>query len=189
MDAIELLLNRVSSSSLQEPGPTDTQLDVIYRAALRAPDHGALRPWRFLNVRGEARSRLGEVFQQAATRGGVAVDEGKLKKLGKMALRAPLVVVVIARTSDHPKVPVLEQQLASGAAAQNLLLAAYAQGIGGIWRTGEMAYNPHVEAALGLAENENIIGFLYLGTPPEKQKKPPQLNPCDFVSEWQGPQD
>ncbi|OMH38170.1 nitroreductase family protein [Motiliproteus sp. MSK22-1] len=184
MEALELLLNRVSTPVLADPAPNDQQLDVIYRAALRAPDHGALRPWRFLTVKGAAREQLGQVFQQAGIKDNPDLEEAKFNKLGKMAMRAPLVVVVIARLSEHPKVPALEQQVSAGAAAQNMILAAFAQGIGAMWRTGDMAYHPHVHNRLGLSDNEQIIGYLYLGAMPERLKKVPDLDPADFVSDW-----
>ncbi len=184
MDAVELLLNRVSTPVLSEPGPGEEQLDIIYRAALRAPDHGAIRPWRFLTVKDEARDQLGRVFQQAAQQDNPELEPAKFEKLGRMALRAPLVVVVIARIQEHQKVPAVEQRVSAGAAAQNMILAAFAQGVGAMWRTGDMAYHPHVCSALGLARNEEIIGYLYLGTMPERLKKVPVLEPEDYVSNW-----
>ena len=67
MDAMELLLNRTSIAPRlhQEPAPSDAELGQILAAACRAPDHGRLRPWRFIVIRGEARARLGEVFAAA----------------------------------------------------------------------------------------------------------------------------
>ena len=188
MEALELLLNRVSTPLLADPAPSDQQLNVIYRAALRAPDHGALRPWRFLTVKGDARVQLGKVFQQAGLQDNPELEEAKHNKMGKMALRAPLVLVVIARLSEHPKVPLLEQQVSAGAAAQNMILAAFAQGVGAMWRTGDMAYHPHVHSCLGLTDNEQIIGYLYLGAMPDRLKKVPDLDPADFVSDWNQPE-
>jgi nitroreductase len=85
-----------------------------------------------------------------------------------------------------PKVPVVEQVLSVGAAAQNILLAAHALGYGGMWRTGPPAYDPVVQRALGIGEGEAIAGFLYLGTPVEPPVPPP--GPAgSVVSEWDGP--
>ncbi len=96
MDAIELLLNRVSTPQLSEPGPTPEQLQVIFQAALRAPDHAALRPWRFITIKGDARAELGKVFQRASKGDDPEIDEAKYNKHGKMAMRAPLLVVVVS---------------------------------------------------------------------------------------------
>ena len=66
MGGIELLLERVSTPMLDNPAPTDQQLEVMFQAALRAPDHGRIRPWRFLKVSGEAREALGALMARAA---------------------------------------------------------------------------------------------------------------------------
>ena len=105
MEALDALLNRVSAPRLVEPAPTAEQRDVLFAAALRAPDHGQLRPYRFLSIEGDARNRLGEVLAQAVQSQGGEVTEAALDKARAMPLRAPLVVVVIARLQDHVKVP------------------------------------------------------------------------------------
>lgn len=184
MDALELMQQRVSSPLLGDQPPTPAQLALMFKAALRAPDHGGLHPWRFLTVAGDDRIQLGELFLQAALSGDPEMSAAKRTKLLSMPLRAPLLVIVIACIQDHHKVPVIEQQLSAGVAAQNLLLTAFAQGVGGIWRTGDMAYSPQVMKGLGLAENEQLIGFIYLGSPPERIKKVHFLDPADFVQGW-----
>ncbi|MFJ3484246.1 NAD(P)H nitroreductase [Pseudomonas sp. NPDC090202] len=186
MEALDVLLNRVSVPRLIEPAPDAAQREILFNAALRAPDHGALRPYRFLTVEGEARNRMGDLLAQALIDGGGEVDEKALEKARFGPLRAPLVVVVIARLQDHFKVPKKEQVITAGCAAHGVLLAAYAMGVGAVWRTGELAYSPQVAKGLGLAADEEVVAFLYLGTPqnPPRQASAPDL--ADFVSEWQG---
>lgn len=186
MDALDLLLNRVSVTRLVEPAPTAAQLDLMFRAALRAPDHGQLRPWRFLTIEGEARVRLGELLAEALRRRQPDASDEVLHKPRKMPLRAPMLVAVIARPVLHPKVPEAEQVLAAGCAAHGLLLAAHAQGLGAVWRTGEFAYDRHVTEGLGLEASEQLLGFIYLGTPEGGLRKPPVLEPKDFVGQWNG---
>lgn len=181
MDALDALLNRVSAPRLIEPAPTEEQRQVLFRAALRAPDHAQLRPWRFLTVEGRARNELGELFVSAL--GADSAPETIAKTLA-MPLRAPFLVVVIARVQEHPKVPAQEQVLAAGCAAHGILLAAHAQGIGAVWRTGEMAYNARVAKGLGLADNEQIIAYLYLGTPERELRTPQDLPVEEFVTAW-----
>jgi len=185
MEAIDALLNRASMPLLEAPGPTESQLEIMFQAALRAPDHGALRPFRFLVIEGEARNRLGELFLEATLEDNPELPEEKRKKTLNMPLRAPSMVIVIASTKAGHKVPVLEQQITAGCAAQNMLHAAFAQGVGAMWRTGAMAYHPRVLKGLELAENEEIIGYLYLGTP-SRERKVAQLPVERFVSHWTG---
>lgn len=184
MNALDVLLNRVSAPRLREPAPDAVQRELLFRAALRAPDHGQLRPWRFLTIEGSGRERLGELFAQALAAGATEVGEDALAKARAMPLRAPLLVVVVARVQAHPKVPPQEQVIAAACAAHAILLAAHAQGIGAVWRTGELAYNARVAAGLGLAADEQIVAFLYLGTPERELRTPAPLQVADFVSAW-----
>jgi nitroreductase len=93
-------------------------------------------------------------------------------------------VVVVARLTDHPKVPAMEQRLSAACAAHAILLAAEASGYAGIWRTGDAALDRSVMAALGLEASEEIIGFLYLGTRDGASKSLPAMDTADFVSNW-----
>lgn len=185
MDALDLLHNRVSCPALIEPGPTKQQLDSIYQAALRAPDHGAIRPWRFLTVAGDARQKLGDLYLKAALIENPQLSPERQDKIRKMPLRAPTVIVVIAAVSEHPKVPMVEQEISAGCAAQNIILAAHAQGLGAMWRTGDMAYLSTVKSGLGLTEEESIIGYIYLGTA-KKMRKATTHDLSNYVTDWQG---
>ncbi|MBS7660974.1 nitroreductase family protein [Pseudomonas lalucatii] len=184
MDALDALLNRVSAPRLRAPGPDAAQRELLFRAALRAPDHAQLRPWRFLTVEGDAREQLGELFAQALLARNADASEEALAKARAMPLRAPVLVVVIARLQAHPKVPAQEQVIAAGCAAHAILLAAHVQGIGAVWRTGEMAYDPRVAEGLGLSADEQIVAFLYLGTPERELRTPAPVQVADFVSAW-----
>lgn len=184
MDALDALLNRVSVPRLVAPAPTAEQREVLFQAALRAPDHGQLRPWRFLTVEGAALNQLGEVFASVLP---ADASPELLSKTRNMPLRAPLLVVVVATLKEHPKVPASEQLLAAGCAAHGILLAAHAQGIGAVWRTGEMAHNRQIAAALGLGADEQIVAYLYLGTAERALREAPKLAVSDFVQSWSPP--
>lgn len=164
MDALDALHLRSSVPKLSDPLPSDKMLENIYKAAFRAADHAVLRPWRFLVIKGAARERLGELFVEAGLSADAALEPAAIEKLRCKPLRAPLILICISSFKPHPKVPEIEQDLSAGAATQNMLLAAFAQGLGAMWRTGSLAYNPIVKRGLGLADTEKIIGFLYIGT-------------------------
>jgi nitroreductase len=186
MEALDLLLTRVSVPRLVEPAPDAAQREILFSAALRAPDHGQLRPFRFLTVEGDARERMGALLAEALQQGGGEIEEKALDKARNGPLRAPLVVVVIAKLQDHYKVPKSEQLITAGCAAHGVILAAYALGIGAVWRTGELSYSPHVAKGLGLEADEEVIAFLYLGTPQNPPRVASKVDVVDFVSEWQG---
>lgn len=184
MDALETLHSRVSFPKLQEPAPSAQQMQNLYRAALRAADHGVLRPWRFLTIQDKSRDRLGELMVDAARKENPALTDEEAARLRQKPLRAPLIVVVVASPKEHPKVPEWEQELSAAAAAQNILLAAHAQGLGAMWRTGPAAYSRPLMQALGLTKHEKIIGFLYLGTPATSPKQITEASPHNFTQDW-----
>lgn len=184
MDALTAISQRVSVAQLTGPGPSKQQLEQIYQAAFRAPDHAWMRPWRYLTIQGQGLVELGQVFAEAGVMAEPSLAEEKIIKLKNMPQRAPTLIVAIATIKEHPKVPAVEQRLAVGAGIQNMLTAAYALGLGAIWRTGEMAYNNFVLESLGLSKHEEILGFIYLGHVNCKLKQPPKFEISDFVQHW-----
>lgn len=190
MSILELLHARASVPAvlLEEPAPEGADLQAILRAAVTAPDHGGLTPWRFLLIRGEARRRLGDVFAAALRKRNPDVSEAEVERQRAKPLRAPLIVVVVAAVQpDNPKVPATEQILSAGCAAQHMQLAANALGYGSIWLTGANAFDWNVNEALGLNFDDQIVSFLYLGTPRERPPAPARPDPARFVSEWTEP--
>jgi nitroreductase len=165
MDLLQAIETRSSVSTLAEPGPTDAQWATLLRAGAHAPDHGRLRPWRFLVVRGEARGRLGDILADALLARQPDAPPEAVERERRKPLRAPAILVVAAAPRAHPGVPEIEQILAAGAATQNILLAAHALGLGAMWRTGAPAFDPRVVAGLGLPPESRIVAFVYLGTP------------------------
>ena len=187
LDAIQALTTRVSPAGLVAPAPDAEALEHILRAAVRAPDHGRLRPWHFLIVDGAAREALGHVLSDALRVRDPDVPEAALAKERVKPLRAPLVVVVAAKVREHRGVPAVEQIVATGAAAQNMLVAAHALGFGGFWRTGAAAYDERVKRALGLRPEDAIVGFVYLGTPAAAPAPLPAADLASHVTHWTGP--
>jgi len=183
-DILHFLQQRNSASRLIAPAPSAAQLQGIFRAALRAPDHAWLRPWRFITIAGERRDALGELLQQCLLARSPDADEAARTKARNAPMRAPLTVVVVAKVSEHAKVPAVEQRLSAACAAHAILLAAEACGFAGMWRTGAAAYDRALMSGLGLDINEEIIGFLYIGSRDGAAKAIPPLDAADFVSAW-----
>src|SRR5262245_50229346 len=164
MEAMELLLTRYSTAKLGAPSPSKEAVEAMLEAAARAPDHGRLQPWRLILIEGNARRSLGKILAESLARRNPAARDRDLAREQEKALRAPLIIVVATRYDRSAKIPVAEQIIAAGCAAHGLMLAAFAQGLGAFWRTGEAAYDEGVKAALGISLDDLIIGFIYVGT-------------------------
>ncbi|HBR96468.1 MAG TPA: nitroreductase [Gammaproteobacteria bacterium] len=189
MTPLDFILQRVSTPAnyLDAPAPNREQLHTILQAGTAAPDHCALRPWKFIVIEGDARHKLGDVFVEATRLRDPDWPQDRLEMMRKKPLRAPMIIAVIADiTPDHNKAPEVEQLLSAGAAAQQILLAATAMGFGAIWLTGPNARDAHVKGALGLAEKDHIVGFIYVGTSSKERIAVSRPDPNDFLTHWQG---
>lgn len=180
MDAIDLLLNRHSCNQLSAPAPSGVVLDTIIKAGLRVPDHGGMTPWRFILTEGEGLKTLSRHFQAAAFNQGKS--ENDVKKAANAPFRAPQIITIIARIEPHSKIPGVEQTMSAGCVVMAMQMAAQAQGFNGIWRTGWFAYDEYIKQKLELESNEQIIGFLYLGSPHISCKKIRHLKISDFLT-------
>lgn len=164
-ETLALIAGRRSTKRFSDDLPARSLIESLLQAAVSAPDHGLLAPWRFLVLQGDARALLGDAMAMALrTRMPEADEEALARERGK-AFRSPVLIVVSVRPVAHPKVPEIEQWVATGAAVQNLWLAAVSLGLGLAWKTGSAAYDPGVKRALGLAEEDGVVGFLHVGTP------------------------
>jgi nitroreductase len=186
MDALDLLLTRDSAVKLQEPGPDAKALEAMFASAVRAPDHGRLRPWRFIVISQDERERFGALMADALQARQPGATAEMLNRERQKMLRAPVVIVVAARTRPNDKIPEVEQLLSAGAAAQNIMLAAHALGYGAMWRTGDPAYDPKVKQALDLEPADAIIGFLYVGTRAGGSSPLARPAPDELVTHWHG---
>ena len=183
-DALQLLKTRrsVKPMELKPPGPSAAELETLLTVASRVPDHGKLTPWRFLVFADNHRERAGDVIAAAfRARHPEATPEQIAFERNRLA-RAPLVVAVVSRAGPHVKIPEWEQVLSAGAAAMSLVLSAHALGYAANWITEWYAYDREVLAALGLAENERIAGFVHIGTPARPPEDRPRPALSDIVS-------
>jgi len=134
-------------------------------AAAHAPDHGRLKPWRLIVLDESLRRAFAAAAVEGRRRRPPAPTDEQLRIEGEKIWRSPTIVVV-GCVIDHgnTKVPEVEQLLAAGAAAQNLMLAAYGLGLGAMWKTGPAAYDPGVKRAVGLEPLDHIVAIMHLGT-------------------------
>ena len=184
MDAMTNLLTRNSPRELTTPIPSKDEMCEIYQAALRAPDHAWLRPSRFIEVTGEGLNKLSEIFTEFASRELQDVTPLQMEKYQSAPFRAPMIIILTTKITEHPKVPKVEQMLSTATAAENILLALHAKKYAGIWRTGKFAFNKKIAEYLDLTADHEVIGYLYVGTPTGTNKKIPQLDIENFVTRW-----
>jgi nitroreductase len=185
MDIIEALMTRVTQGALMDPAPDDVVLRSLLEAAVRAPDHGRLHPWRFILIQGAAREKFGELMAQGMRKRDPKASELRVQQESAKALRAPAILVVATRFNAASRIPQVEQLLSAGAATQNILLAAHAFGLGAAWKTGDAAYDATVKAGLGIDERDSIVGFIYLGTRPGASPAASKVDPEPFLQKWQ----
>ncbi|MFD2166771.1 nitroreductase family protein [Thalassotalea euphylliae] len=159
---IEFLQQRYSNPNLCEPAPSASELEQILQSAMSAPDHAGLTPWQITVVSGEARAKLAEAFVASVKANGG--DDAKLVKAEKMPFRAPMMLIVSTNYQDHPKVPECEQLISAGCAAHAMQYAALSLGYNTMWRTGDMAFCHVVKEKIGIDTDNDIVGYLYLGT-------------------------
>jgi nitroreductase len=165
MELFDAIAARSTAKSVVEPGPTAEQIVRLLEAAGRAPDHGRLKPWRFIPINGPAREIFADAVAQSRRDQNPSYTDEQMQLEREKIRRSPSILVAgcVVR-KDIPKVPEIEQLLAAGAAVENLLLAATELGIGAMWKTGPAAYSSRVKASVGLGADDHIVAILHLGT-------------------------
>jgi len=181
MDALDNILNRISARELTKPHPTESEMEKVYKAALRAPDHAWLRPSSFIEVKGDGLNKLSNIFLEYA-KNQTDIDDQIIQKYKNAPFRAPMIIILVNTFKEHPKVPAIEQKLSTATAAQNIMLALNTMNYSSIWRTGKLAFNKEIQTKLNLSDNQEILGYLYIGTSIGENKKIPNLDIDDFVS-------
>jgi len=180
---LDTLLHRNSlrPNQMQAPAPTDDDLQTILRAATRVSDHGNLNPWRIDVFRKPAQERLVATLLDIWTRKKPDADEALTAKKTGFVARAPLMVMVSSRLNRASTVPRIEQILSGGAVCQNLIIAASALGYAACWLTSWAAHDADVKQALNVVPDDEILGFILLGTPAAIAAERPRPALADVV--------
>ena len=181
-EVVAFLARRRSASAmaLAAPGPDEAQLADILRLAVRVPDHGKLAPWRFVILQGAAKDAFAaKITELADSQANPTKAKAALRKL----TRPPVAVAVISRFIPG-EIPEWEQRQSASAVCHQMLLAASALGWGANWITDWYSYDPRATAILGLAEGEQVAGYLYLGTTTEQPQERVRPDVAAITSEW-----
>lgn len=169
MSVFDIIKRRRSIGKMTAERPTREQIERMLEAATHAPNHHKVQPWKFIVLSGKAREELGEVMAESLATRLVETSSNKaqamLAKERSKLLRSSVIIVVAAEAPHQPNVLEIENIEATAAAVQNMLLTAEEMGLACMWRTGEAAYDPRVKRWLGLAPDDHIVSFLYVGYP------------------------
>jgi nitroreductase len=184
--ALAALLARASVPPrlLREPGPGPAAIDLAVAAALRAPDHGGLRPCRFACISGAARAALGSILAAALAARAPDTPPERLEIERAKPLRAPLVIVAGAALRHDHRIPLWEQEATAAAGTMNLLNAFDALGFGAIWLSSAALRDPAVKRGLGFATGDALLGWIYVGTPAPDRPRPSRPDPAAFWRHW-----
>jgi nitroreductase len=165
MDIFEAIYNRHTQGKVKQNALPRELIEKLLDAAVQAPNHYKVRPWRFVVLTGEGRGKLGDVMAASQRERHPEFPLDAFDKCRALPLRAPVVIAVGVDKPSEPKVLEIENVCAAAAACENLLLAAHAMGLGAKWRTSDWARNPKVKEFLGFEADQHIIGFIYIGYP------------------------
>lgn len=173
MELIEAIRCRRSTAPITRAAPTDADLYEYLALAAHSPDHAGLRPWRLVSLRGSDRDRLGTALAEGF---GDPPGSPEAARTAAKALRAPLLLSVIAAPVEHPKVPAWEQLAATAAMISTLQLVLFEAGWTAMWRSGPAVELPQVRQLIGIGPTEQLLGWLYIGgrteTAPDSRPDP-----------------
>lgn len=184
--ALAALLGRASVPPrlLGDPAPSAAAIDLAVAAALRAPDHGALRPWRFVCIGGDQRAAFGDLLAASLARREPGTSPERLDVERTKPLRAPLLIAAGGAIARDHRIPAWEQEASAAAGIMNLLNAFEAQGFGAIWLTSAALRDSDVKFALGLGEDDALLGWIYVGTPAPGRPRPTRPEPASHWRSW-----
>jgi nitroreductase len=176
MTVLDAVNRRHSHSKVSLDAPSHAELLPLVAAAATVADHGSLRPWRLIELRGEARDRLGTALGEA--------NGGDYSKFIAKANRASLLIAVVFSPKPSHKVADWEQEAVASGVAHTLSLLLDDAGWGVFWRSGHLTRSKPVHAMHELTHHEQLLGWLYVGGRPPfgKPESKNRLDPGQFLS-------
>lgn len=165
MNTIEAIKARHSVGNLKPDAVPRNVIETLLSAAVQAPNHHKVRPWRFFVIAAAGRDRLGEAMAEGLRKRNPLISEESLIRERAKPLRAPVIIAVAVDRPMEERIVEIENICAAAAACQNILLAATDLGLASHWRTGDAARDPVVKAFLGLEPSQALIAFIYVGYP------------------------
>lgn len=155
--------------------PSTAQLVALLEAAAAVPDHGYVRPWRFVVVGESGRQRLADAL--AADALAAAGDPVAAERARQKAFAAPSLVVLVASLRPGSPVPVWEQLASASCTGYAIVLAAQALGLGAIWKSTPFRDGPALRAMCGCEPDEQLLGWVLVGSRDEEGRPRPSKRP------------
>jgi len=163
--------------------PTN-HLELILKAGMRVPDHGALNPWKIKVIKGNSLKYIDEnIIIKEFLKQNPKADEISIERESKRLQRASVVIAVLSCPIENSKIPEWEMRLSSGAVCMNMLSCAQSLNYAAQWLTEWYAYNDNLLKYLGGdVEKDKISGFIYLGHKKEEPAERKRPDPNNIIS-------
>lgn len=159
MDIFDVLITRQSVRAFEATRPVEAEkLELMIRAGMNAPSAMGQHAWRMLSITDA------ELLSKVADYG----------TWWKMLKACPLAIVMMTDTNQLDGLPEEYQVISNAAAAENILLAAHAQGLGGVHlglSRSDEGYDGFC-ALLNVPDNWRITGILAIGYPDRELTTP-----------------
>lgn len=200
MDVLEAIRARRTVRAFQ-PAPVEhAHLAQLIAAAGWAPSPHGRQPWRFAIItRPELKTNLAsamgaEWHAQLAHDGQDAASiERRWQRSHERITSAPALIVPCLYLADLDVYPDPARQAnettmavqSLGCAIQNMLLAAYALGLGSGWMCAPLFSPAAVRATLDLAPNLHPQALILIGYVAQEPARRPRLPPEELVVAWE----
>ena len=178
----------ITAKNMIDNNINEDDLEAILDCGIRVPDHGALNPWKLIVIKNNARFRIGnDILAKEFKINNPTATEEEIDYERKRFCRANVIIAVLFKPVSHPKIPLWEMELSSGAVCTTLLMAAQSLGYAAQWLTEWYAYSKAIIIELGgNPDTDKVAGFIYIGNKekdPIERRRPKKENVIDFLIE------
>ncbi len=164
----DIIRNRRSVFQSQYSGEKvdDAIVEQMIENANWAPTHKLTEPWRFIVFTGAGLEKLAreqaELYKTVTTRDGT-FKENRYENLLQKPMLSSHIIAVAMKRDEKKSVPAVEEIGAVFCAVQNMLLTAWAYGIGAYLSTGGITYFEEAKSLFNLRDEDQLIGFVHVG--------------------------
>jgi nitroreductase len=160
---VEFLMSRRSSSRFTDIAPSKADVKTMIEAAMTAPDHGGLKPYRFVVVEGKQRDLFAAAMVSGATEKKGELPDPVHKKIVAKAFLAPMQIAIIFSPVDNLKVPKWEQFATASCAGFAITLAAHSLGYVTIWKSFDTGLGQKLRDLFKMNGEEQLLGWINVG--------------------------